>query len=146
MRPVMLPFLTTWMLLILVAPRFVASVRRVVWILIAPLQFDTDGKIVAAGAILEVGFTGMPGALLKGYVLHDLTIAADQRVGGNREPANLSKVVVRVGAELIAEQLVDPRAAELTGRQADGVNYQQVDVGICRARITIGRRELSCFF
>src|SRR5690606_19014842 len=45
------------------------------------------------------------------------------------------------GIQRVAEEIIDPRAAELLRRQADVVNQQQIDRCVGRALIEIWRRH-----
>ena len=76
----------------------------------------------------------MPGALGKGHVLRQLPVAADQDVGGHPERGALAKVRVGLRGQVAGEQPVDPRAAELPGRQADAVHDDELRQRRRRAR------------
>ena len=72
----------------------------------------------------------MPGAIRKGDELHEPAIASNQEMRRYLQMGNGAKAVVRMRVETIAEQTLDVRSTELTGRQADSVNDDQVDTTV----------------
>ena len=72
----------------------------------------------------------MPGAIRKGDELHEPAIASNQEMRGYLQMGNGAKAVVSMRVETIAEQTLDVRPTELTGRQADSVNDNQVDIAV----------------
>lgn len=55
------------------------------------------------------------------------------------ESTQLLEVRMSVAVEAIGKQVGNKLAAKLAGRKADIVDYQQIDFGVCRARIKIRR-------
>ena len=101
------------------------------------LELDTNGKIVAAVAAAIARCAGVPGALGERHELHQLAIAPDQKVCGDFDAAYRLEVRVRVPVEGIAEQCLDLRSPELTGRQADAVQDQQLGCRVRGTRIAV---------
>jgi hypothetical protein len=69
----------------------------------------------------------VPGALVAGDELHQLAVAADQKVGGYLQVADLFEVRVFDGSRRFWKK-ASPGAAELFRRQADVVDHHQRDV------------------
>ncbi|OQV65345.1 hypothetical protein AK51_21935 [Serratia nematodiphila DZ0503SBS1] len=84
----------------------------------------------------------MPGALVEGHILHDLSAAANQAMRRHSQLMDIGEIRVLRRVERAGEQLVDIGAAELAGRQADVVDDQQRGVLVIRAPIAV-RREHS---
>ena len=72
----------------------------------------------------------MPGAIRKGDELHEPAIASNQEMRRYPQMGNGAKAVVSMRVETIAEQTLHVRSTELTGRQADSVNDDQVDTTV----------------
>ena len=81
----------------------------------------------------------MPSALVAADKLPDLACALNEKVRGDFQAANGLKVRMGIPIELIGEKLVHGAVAKFPGRQADGVNHNQVDDGRWGARAKVGR-------
>ena len=110
---------------------------------VRPLELDPDREIVAAFTALERRRARMPGAAPERDELHDLAVAADQRVRRDLQARDFLEVGVRAGIEPVAEQRLDVRATELPGRQRDSVHDDQLGYRANGARILIGRGTLA---
>ena len=62
---------------------------------------------------------------------------------GNAPVCDVTKVRVSLRIKAIGKQLVDRSAAKATGRQADIMDHQQIDVACSRAGVAIGRSDLA---
>lgn len=93
--------------------------------LVAPFQLDAQRKIIAARLPFPAGNTRMPGALLTGDELNQLTIAPDEKMRGDTQVADPGKIGMRCGVQRIGEQADDIVAAELGRRQTDRMNNDQ---------------------
>ena len=91
--------------------------------IIAALEFDSDGKIVAFVLVLEAGNSGMPGSLFQGYKLEQCAIAADKHMGRNPQLRDIPKIRMPPRIQLIQEQFLYPGAAKFARWQADIVDY-----------------------
>jgi hypothetical protein len=69
----------------------------------------------------------MPGTLVKGHVLHDLTIAADQQMTGDLLFMDIPEVFMRLRVKLVGKQVVDPWPAKFPWRQTDAMNHEKID-------------------
>jgi hypothetical protein len=113
------------------------------YLLVTTFQFNPQGEIVAAHASTPVRCTGMPGASADRHELHDLAITPDKKVRGNFQFMDGTIVRMLGGIKAIGEKTLDAITAELTGRQADGMDYQQSDCFSCGACILIRRRHTA---
>ena len=104
-----------------------------------PFQLDADGVVVAVGAALVAGSACMPGARLHGGELPEFARAADVEVGRHLQAAYLAEPGVDVPVQRIGEQALHFVAAVLAGRQADGVDDDEVDHHARRTRANVGR-------
>ncbi len=95
-------------------------------------EFDADGVVVTVAAIEPAGLARMPGAIVAADKLPQAAISVDQKVGRNLNAANGLKVGVRVPVQPVGKESLDFVTAEHTGRQADGVDDDQVDRGADR--------------
>ncbi|MCY1377369.1 hypothetical protein D9M69_649380 [compost metagenome] len=101
-------------------------------------QLDADGVVVAVAAAAPAGTAGVPGACVGIHKLHQLAIAADEKMRRDFHATDLLKVGMGVPVEVVGEELFHFRAAIDTGRQADGVDHDQVDPCTLGARTEIG--------
>ena len=85
--------------------------------------------------------TGVPGTIVAGNELDQITIAANQKMRRHGELVN--RCVKRVGicVEPIDEQLDDARTTEFARWQADVVNDDEIHHGALRPCIEVGRRD-----
>lgn len=89
---------------------------------IAAFKLDADRKIVAALSPLPARCTGVPCPLIGSNKLNDLAITPDQKMRRHAQRRDGLEIRVRQRIELIEEKFFDRIAAELLGRQADGMN------------------------
>jgi len=80
----------------------------------------------------------VPGALSERHVLHDLSVAPDERVGGGDQAFDLLEVRMDIGRQGIGEQAIDPRSAKFSRRQADAVHHEERWRRPGRARVEVG--------
>src|SRR4030066_2601428 len=81
----------------------------------------------------------MPGALVQRHELDNLAITANQKMRGNREVLDLPVIRMFVRVKTVAEKLLDTPTAELSRREADGMDNQGIYQRPFRTRVTIGR-------
>lgn len=55
-------------------------------------ELNTNAVVVTSGPVAPLGFTGMPGPLIKTDKLFNLTLAVDHEVGGNPDPGQICKI------------------------------------------------------
>src|SRR5437763_14905402 len=110
---------------------------------VGPLELDADREIIARRTALVLGLAGVPGALSKGHVLHDLSVAPDERVRGGDQAFDLLEVRMDIGGQLSGEQPVDPRPAEFPGPQADAVPHQELRHRAPPPPVPGGRQHLA---
>ena len=72
----------------------------------------------------------MPGAIRKSDELHEPAIASNQEMRRYLQMGNCAEAVVSMRVETVAEQTLDVRSTELTGRQTDSVHDNQVDTTV----------------
>jgi hypothetical protein len=75
----------------------------------------------------------MPCAVIAADKLPQRAITANEKVRGDFQPSDALKVGVCVPIELVGEQALHGIAAVLAGRQADGVENDQVNADPRRA-------------
>lgn len=111
------------------------------WTLVAALEFDTNGKVVAVLPPHPIGSAGVPSAKGAWNELNQLSIATDEEMGRNPQTRDLLEIGMRLRIKVVGEQLDDLRAAEFVGWQTDGVNDDESNRFVCRSLITVGRRQ-----
>ena len=107
-------------------------------------EFDADRKIIAALTTLELRHTGMPGPTIGPDELTQLATAPDQEMGRDAQSREPGKVRMRTGIERAGEQPFDGIARELSGRQADVMNDQQIDRAGRRALVVVFAGKRLC--
>jgi len=120
---------------------FVLTVR--VGCLVFPLQFDPDREIVATVAATKLRRTSVPGPVRKRHELNQRPVSANQEMRRHLESADTGKILVRVPVQPIHEQVLDLGPAELSGRQADTMDDQQIRLRTPGPVIAIGARAKS---
>jgi hypothetical protein len=96
------------------------------WPVVHAFELYAYGVVVAVVAAQVVRLSGMPSPIGAGHELPERAVAADEEVGRNLQAADGLKVRVGLPVQLIGEQLLYVALAKLAGRQADGVNDDQV--------------------
>ncbi|MPN30011.1 hypothetical protein SDC9_177468 [bioreactor metagenome] len=81
----------------------------------------------------------MPGAPVAADELDDVAVAADVEMRRNLQVGDFCKIGVGRGIEPVEEEILDPVAAELAGRQADVMHDHQRDRGAGRAFAEVRR-------
>ena len=114
--------------------------------IIAALEFDSDGKIVAFVLVLEAGNSGMPGSLFQRYKLEQCAIAADKHMGRNPQLRDFPKIRMPPWIQLIQEQFLYPGAAKFARWEADIMDHQQADFSTWRALVMVWRGAGDCLF
>jgi hypothetical protein len=66
-----------------------------------------------------------------------------QEVGGHAQRLDAGKEWVGVGRQVAAEQPIDPRAAELAGRQADAVDHHELGLLARRPQVVVRAQHLT---
>jgi len=94
---------------------------------IRTLKFDAEGKIVTAASALILGFTCVPGSLVKGDTLNRLACAIDQKMRRDAQMGNFVEIRMGCGIELVAEELFNICSAETAGGEADAMNNEEVN-------------------
>lgn len=107
-------------------------------------EFDPNGVIVAIISPTITGSTGMPCTVIAADKLQQFTRAADKKMGRYSDVPNALKIGVLVPGELVGKQALNMLPAILAWRQADRMQYQQINLCTIRARAIIWRRELIC--
>ena len=110
---------------------------RLVCDVIHTFQFDADGKIVTVLAPVESRTAGVPGALVEGNELDHAPLPVNQQVRRDLQALQLRKTGMRVVIQRVAEQLFNARRAELSRRQADAVNNEQLYLNPLRTIVTV---------
>lgn len=111
---------------------------RLVGHLVRAFQLDADGEVVATGSALEARQAGVPGPSMKGNELDDFAATPDKRVSRHLQPLNLAEERVYPGVQNVGEQVLDPRPAEFTRRQADAVNDNEINGAACGTVVRVG--------
>jgi len=91
------------------------------------LEFDADGKVVAAYPPLPDRLAGVPRTLGARDELDQLAVATDEEMSGNLRAGNGREVRMGRGIEPVGEEIDNTVPAELTRRQADVMNDEEVD-------------------
>lgn len=108
---------------------------------IRTLQLDADGEVVATDTIPETGFARVPGSVGKGDKLDEGGVASNQEMSGYPQIGDGAEALISLRIEPIAEELLDMGPAELTRRQADSVDHDQIDTAVGWPGIEVGRRH-----
>lgn len=82
-------------------------------------QFNAHRKVVAVGPATPLGRAGVPGSGIGSNKLHQLAVAANQKVRRDLHATDLFKIRVGSPLEPVGEQLFDFGATKNTRRQAD---------------------------
>jgi hypothetical protein len=108
-------------------------------LIVAPFELDTEREVVTAFSTTPSGYTRMPGTTNGRKELDQVTVAANEEVC--RHPQRVYFAIVRmgIGVEAIGEQLLDAVTAKFARRQADCMDYQQLDRLTRRTIVMIGR-------
>ena len=117
------------------------------WLKQATLQafeFNADGKVIAVVTARKVRAPGMPGTRVTADKLPQFAATLDIKMRGDLQALDLFEIRVGVPVELVGEQLLHGGAAKLAWWQADGVQHQQVNRHIRRARAEIGGGTGAC--
>ena len=85
----------------------------------------------------------MPGTLPERHVLDDLPVATDERMRRGAQALDLLEVWVRIPRQRAGEEPIDPRAAELPGRQADAVHDEELGRRARWPLVEMGRQHLA---
>jgi len=101
-------------------------------------ELDTDRVVVTLGASSVFGLPGVPGSVVGADKLPQAAVSADIKVRGYLQAPDLREVGVGIPIQLVGEQRLHLLAAVLAGGQADGVNDEQIDAGICRPEAKVG--------
>lgn len=81
----------------------------------------------------------MPRALFATHKLPNFARSFNEKVTGNFQASNGLVIGMGLPIELICEELLNGAVSKLPGRQADGVQHQQVDQGASGACAMVGR-------
>ena len=72
----------------------------------------------------------MPGTVVTTDELPDFALSLNEEMGRDFEATNALEVRVCVPIQLVGEQLMHSLRAVFTRWQADGVNHDQIDLGL----------------
>ncbi len=124
-------------------PRERPVLQGVVRYRVGAFELDANREVVAGGAALPARLARVPGPLAEFHILGDAAVAADAKMRGDALTFDLGKVRMRARGQVVGEQPVDPRAAELARRQADAVYHDQIRRHARRSRIAVRRGDLA---
>lgn len=110
--------------------------------IVATLKFDTDRKVVAGRSTTPTRYAGMPGTTLERHVLGHSPRAIDTGMCGHPQPRNRCKKSMGRGRQIATKKLVDAGTTELSGRQADAVNHDEIDRTVCGPLIVMRAQHL----
>ena len=103
-----------------------------------PFQFNADRVVIAIAAPAVAGFPCVPCPVIATHKLPQRASAGNKEMRRNLQAANALEVGMRLPVELIGKEALDIAVAKLAGRQADGVDDDQVDQRAFRARAEVG--------
>jgi hypothetical protein len=86
------------------------------WLVITTFKLDAYRKIITTFFTGKTGLPGMPGLSVKWHVLSYLSATPDQYMGRNAQMSDARKVCMRIGIQLIGEQMVNPGTPKFAGR------------------------------
>ena len=95
-------------------------------------EFNAYRVVVAVIAPPVTRLPGMPGACITADKLPEFACAADKKMRRYLRAANALKIGVSVPIQLVGEQALNVVVAVPAGRQADGVNHDQVSLRVLR--------------
>ncbi len=99
----------------------------VISLLIAAFELDADGKVIARRASPPARHSGVPGAQMRGDVLHDLTVTTDQKMGTDTQTDERTQLRMRLQLRPAPhEQRIDPRPPKLPRRQTDAMQDDEL--------------------
>ena len=102
------------------------------------LEFHANGVVVAVVPPPVARWAGVPSAVVATDKLPQAAVTADEKVGRDLQAPDGLEVRVGVPVELVAKQLPDFGATIDAGRQANGMQHQQVNRGLWRAGAKVG--------
>ena len=106
--------------------------------IIATLQFDANGEVVALITACVTGHTGMIGFQIEWHKLGYLPCPVNQQMRLNPQVFQCVKVRMGRTVEPVAEKIVNPVSPVFTWRQADVVNDKKTDVLAIRPVTAVG--------
>lgn len=79
----------------------------------------------------------MPGTQLKRHELYNSAVSPDESVRRYTQCPQSGEIRMRVRGQRAKKQTLDPRPAELTRRQTDAVNHQEINDSFRRASVAV---------
>lgn len=104
---------------------------------VSPFEFNADREIVTPFAPCKRRLAGVPCPIVDRDELQHLAIAPDEKMGGNPQPTQMVEIRMGIVIKSICEEVFNKCTAKLPGRQADIVDYEQINPGARRPRIEI---------
>ena len=101
-------------------------------------EFNTDRVVIALGATSVFGLTGMPGPIVGADKLPQAAVTPDIKVRGHLQAPDLCEIRVGIPVELVGEQRLHLLATVLAGRQADGMDDEQIYASAWRSGAKVG--------
>lgn len=105
------------------------------------LEFNANRVIVAVVPPSVAGLSCVPSPVLGADKLPQASIASNIKVGGHFQVPDLPEVRVGIPVQLVGKQGLDLVTSILSGRQADGVDHQQVDACALRPGAEVGGNQ-----
>ena len=94
-------------------------------------ELNAHRGVVTAFAAAPMRSSGVPSPSIGIDKLHDLTVAANEEVAGDFGTPDLLKVRMSIPIQAVGEEFFNVWRAVHPRRQADGVDHQQVNRGVC---------------
>jgi len=110
---------------------------------VRPFQFYANGEIITGIPPLVAGCPGMPGAIMEGNELKNLTITTDQYMSRYLQTTDIPEIGMRIGIKAVGEKFLDLGSTEPAGREANAMNDDQVGHNPYGSRILIRRWYLA---
>jgi len=79
----------------------------------------------------------MPGPVVDRDILGEQTLAVDKKMRRHLQTRKVGKAMGTIGGQPVHEKGVHPGAAEVSGRQADAMNNNQLRATALRSRIMV---------
>lgn len=105
---------------------------------VSAFQLYTDREVITRRSSVKGRVTGMPRSCLERDILSDVSGSADQDVSRHAQLRDVLEVGMTLGREGIVEQVIYPWTTKLTGRQTDGMDYDEIDDTGWWSVVTVG--------
>ena len=108
------------------------------------LQFNANRVVIAIAAATVMRCARMPSAIVAADKLPYFSLALNEEMRRHFEAADALVVRMGIPIELVGEQLMHRLRTVFARWQTDGVNHDQIDLGLRRPSAMVGRWTFFC--